>query len=69
MFTTERGAIIGTVTVLFIFGFMFLFSGFCLLVPGFGFEGNLFLVCVGVLSWVSAVFLARTYWSVIKPSM
>ena len=69
MFTTERAVIIGTVAVLLIFGFMFLFSGFCLFFPSFGLGSSLFLVCVGVLSWVSAVFLAKKYWSVIKPSM
>jgi NADH:ubiquinone oxidoreductase subunit 6 (subunit J) len=64
---TKEYAIIGAVTVLFIFGFMFLFSGLRLSVPSL--EGNFLLVIVGVLFFVLAVFLARKYWSVIKQSI
>ena len=64
---TKEYAIIGSVTVLFIFGCMFLFSGFNSAVPSV--VGNLLLVIVGVLFLLLAVFLVRKYWSVIKPSI
>ena len=68
MIITKKGTIIRAVIVLFSFGFMFLVSGLRSLVPGFGLEGNLLLMIVGVLFLVLAVFLVRKYWSVITPS-
>ena len=64
---TNEYAIIGSVTVLFIFGCMFLFSGLNSAISDL--VGDLLLVIVGVLFLVLAVFLARKYWSVIKPSI
>jgi F0F1-type ATP synthase assembly protein I len=64
---TNEYAIIGSVTVLVIFGCMFLFSGLNSAVPSL--VGSLSLVIVGVLFLVLAMFLARKYWSVIKPSI
>ena len=60
-------AIIGAITVLFIFGCMFLYSGLNSLVPSV--FGNLSLMTVGVLLLVVSVFLVRKYWSVFEQSI
>jgi membrane-bound ClpP family serine protease len=63
----KQSAVIRVLMFLSVFGCMFLFSGFSSAVPGV--VGNVLLVVVGVLFLVLAVFLARKYWSVIKPSI
>ena len=64
---TEEYAIIGAVTVLFIFGCMFLFSGLNSAVPSL--VGNLSLMIVGVMLLVLSVFLVKKYWSVFRQSI
>jgi uncharacterized oligopeptide transporter (OPT) family protein len=64
---TNEYAIIGSVTVLFIFGCMFLFSGLNSAVPSL--VGSLSLMIVGVLLLVLSVFLLRKYWSVFRESI
>ena len=58
---------IGAVTIIFIFGCMFLFSGLNSAVPSL--DGNLSLTIVGFLFLLISVFLVRKYWAVFRQSI
>jgi hypothetical protein len=67
MIVSKQSAVTRVLIFLSVFGCMFLFSVLNSAISDF--VGDLLLVIVGVLFLVLAVFLARKYWSVIKPSI